>query len=39
MLDMEIFIGIIYLIFFFGEELSLKKFSKFKDWFKVLKLI
>lgn len=37
MLDMEIFI--IYLIFFFGEELSLKKFSKFKDWFKVLKLI
>lgn len=37
MLDMEIFI--IYVIFFFGEELSLKKFSKFKDWFKVLKLI
>lgn len=36
MFDMETFT--IYLIFFSGEELSLKKFSKPKDWPKASKL-
>lgn len=36
MLEMETFT--IYLIFFSGEELSLKKFSKPKDWPKASKL-